>query len=74
MRRKSVRSLHAKKLDELKFLVFHCLGMTMNEVFYLPFVVPLFVPSGLEEDQQSLFEVFRLEAETQPWIQALALP
>lgn len=29
---------------------------------------------GNEEDQQSLFEVFRVEAETQPRLQALALP
>lgn len=29
---------------------------------------------GYEEDQQSMFEVFRVEAETQPWLQALALP
>lgn len=30
--------------------------------------------SGNEEDQKSLFELSRVEAETQPWLETLALP
>lgn len=41
------------------------------QFFYSPVCVFLL---GNEEDPQSLFEVFRMEAETQPWLQALAVP
>lgn len=36
--------------------------------------VSLSVSLGDEEDQQGVHEVFRVEAETQPRLQALALP